>query len=183
MDQTYIFSSPPFEECWIATQNCPFSHCKLETFQYGRTTRLVTDSAFHKILCNKSNPRADTSVYTGIQQTGFKPTSDVDSADFRRVDDSDSTSADPQQGGFQQGGFQEDGSQSSQGGFNPPHDDKPADSQNAGFVPPPGQKTTMSSEEFHEIENAIKAARDALDRASSLIEKVAFTPQKSSGFD
>ena len=70
-----------------------------------------------------------------------------------------------------------------QGGFNAPSEGKSSEFQNKGYEPPPGQRTTLSSEEFREIEIAVKAAQDALDKASSLIARVAFTPQRSTAFD
>ena len=102
----------------------------------------------------------------GFSQGGFKPANADSSKDFQQ------TGFQPQQTGFQP---QQTGFQPQQTGFQP---------QQTGYQPLPAQqKTTISNEKFHEIENAVKAAKDALDKAHSMIQEIAFTPQPSGAFD
>ncbi|MCJ1405373.1 hypothetical protein MMC11_008600 [Xylographa trunciseda] len=116
-----------------------------------------------------------------FQQTGFQPAEPPSSSGFTQggfspVKDDGSTGF--HQTGFHQTGFQPTDTSASSGftqsGFQP---------QETGFHPPPGQKTTISTEKFSEIEAAVKAAKEALDKVSSLIQDIAFTPQPSAGFN
>ena len=146
------------------------------------------------------DPCTNTWTGAGYQQTGFKPAEGSDSTAFRQggfqpAGDKVSTGFQQegfQQGEFQQGGFEDEGSpptdpakrpDMSQGGFNDPTKEESTNVRNKGYEPPPGQQTTLSFEEFREIEKAVRAAQDALDKASSLIARVAFHPQRSTAWD
>jgi len=95
------------------------------------------------------------------------------------VPPTESKTENPQQPGYHQTGFQPTNDESSKGfqqtGFQP---------TNTGYQPLPAQqKTTISAEKFSEIEQAVKAAKAALDKVNDLISNIAFTPQPSGGFD
>ena len=97
----------------------------------------------------------------GFEQTGFKPTTDEDSKDFQQTGFQPTDTLTPT--AFNSKGFQ---------------------STNTGYQPlPDQQKTTISAEKFSEIEQAVKAAKRALDKVNDLISEIAFTPQPNSGFD
>ena len=113
----------------------------------------------------------------GYHQTGFQPTNDESSKGFQQTGFQPTN--DESSKGFQQTGFQPTNDESSKGfqqtGFQP---------TNTGYQPLPAQqKTTISAEKFSEIEQAVKAAKAALDKVNDLISDIAFTPQPSGGFD
>ena len=114
---------------------------------------------------------------SGYQQTGFQPANDEGPKDYQQTGfqpTNDEGSKD-----FQQTGFQPTDTSASptfnSSGFQP---------VKTGYQPLPAQqKTTISAEKFSEIEQAVKAAKAALDKVSSLILDIAFTPKPSGGFD
>ncbi|KAK0512309.1 hypothetical protein JMJ35_005437 [Cladonia borealis] len=121
--------------------------------------------------------KTENSQQSGYQQTGFQPANDESSK------------------GFQQTGFQPANDESSKGfqqtGFQPTDTSASPTFNSSGFQPvktgyqplPAQQKTTISAEKFSEIEQAVKAAKAALDKVDDLISDIAFTPQPSGGFD
>ena len=111
---------------------------------------------------------------SGYQQTGFQPTDtsktpSFNNEDFHVVNQEGSED-------LQQAGLQPTHPLASPtfnlSGFQP---------ANTGYQPLAAQqRTTINAEKFSEIEQAAKAA---LEKVSSLISDIAFTPQPSGGFD
>ena len=134
------------------------------------------------------NPQQSNDQQTGFQPTDTSASPTFNSSGFQPVNDEGSKD-------FQQTGFQptnEEGSKDfQQTGFQPTDKSASPTFNSSGFQPvktgyqptPAQQKTTISAEKFSEIEQAVKAAKAALDKVSSLISDIAFTPQPSGGFD
>ena len=130
-------------------------------------TNTSESSGFHQSGFEPTNDFESS----GFQQTGFKPADDFKSTGFQETDVQPTSK-------FNSAGFQEVGSEPA-GNFN----STGFQQTETGFQPPSGQQTTMSAGKFREIEDAVKAAQDAVNKVSSLLSEIAFTPQKSAGFE